>query len=442
MEKEIPGDGRVPRLRRFLLNSEPLPDSVWASRHRFILGLIAFHAPAVFVFAVVRGLGVGHSAVEAAGLSVLFLLAAYPGSTRLVKEGFGTFGLMTCSALVVHVSGGSIEAHFHFFVMLAVVSLYQSWFPFLLALTYVVMHHGLLGVLHPTLVYNNPAAVRNPWLWAVIHGLFVLAAAVVYVIQWRLNEAARNEARALYKKLYEGQLSVVQQLEEAATMKDELVSVVSHELRTPLTSVIGYVQLVQDKGLDSAEADECMTRIARQAERLKFLVENLLNYRAVGASAADVVDLTSVVQEVVDAQREYPGAENLTFTTKLVPGIYARASDKAVRLIASNLVNNAVKFATPRSVVEIKTTHEGDLAVLSVTNEGSQISESDSDRIFGPFVQLDSSSTRTAPGVGLGLHIVRRTVDAHHGQVDVVSHDGLVSFTVRLPAAPASHAAA
>ena len=436
--------GRVPQLKRFLTQSEPLPDSVWASRHRFILLLIAVHVPALFVFALARGFSLGHSLVEAGGLFTLFALAAFPGSTRRVKEGFGTFALMTCSALVVHVSGGSIEAHFHFFVMLAVVSLYQSWFPFLLALAYVVIHHGLMGAISPSQVYNHPAAVKSPWVWAGIHGAFVSCAAMVYVVQWRLNEGARNEARELYKKLYEGQLSVVRQLEEAATMKDELVSVVSHELRTPLTSVIGYLQLMRgDYSMSREETDECMDRIARQADRLQFLVENLLNYRHVDATDAEVVEVGPVISEVLAAQAEYPGAERLSFERDIADGLVARTSDKALRLIASNLVNNAVKFSPPDHVIRIRTAAENGSVVLSVTNVGKEITQADSDRIFGAFVQLDSSSTRTVPGVGLGLHIVRRTVDAYHGEVEVRSHDGQVTFTVRLPSGtPATHAAA
>jgi signal transduction histidine kinase len=300
-----------------------------------------------------------------------------------------------------------------------------------------------MGAISPSQVYNHPAAVKSPWIWALIHGGFVSGAAIVYVVQWRLNEGARNEARELYKKLYEGQLSVVHQLEEAATMKDELVSIVSHELRTPLTSVIGYVSLLRDRtGFDEIEVDECVERIARQADRLQFLVENLLNYRAIEAESSATVEVAGIVEEVIAAQTEAPGADRLWFHRELTTGLAAQASDKALRLITSNLVNNAVKFSPPDRTITIATRAVGDFVELSVTNEGQPIAASDSERIFGAFVQLDSSSTRTVPGVGLGLHIVRRTVDAHHGDVTVTCGNGRVTFTVRLPMASSSHAAA
>ena len=81
-----------------------------------------------------------------------------------------SFGLITCSAILVHLWTGYIEAHFHFFVMVGVLTLYQAWVPFLVAIAYVVLHHGLVGVLAPASVYNHPGAVAQPWKWALIHG--------------------------------------------------------------------------------------------------------------------------------------------------------------------------------------------------------------------------------------------------------------------------------
>ncbi len=256
-------------LHQFLFASEPLSDESWRARHRFIRGLALVHAPLLFIFAIVRGAELLHTGVEMAGLALVVALASVERLDRRTKEGFGTLSVMLTSALLVHISGGSIEAHFHFFVMLAVVSLYQSWFAFVLGIAFVVVHHGVFGTLHPEAVYNHPAALRSPWAWAGIHAFFVSLGAVIYVIQWRLNEQTRNEARGLYRTLYEGQRSLVRQLEEAATMKDELVSTVSHELRTPLTSIIGYMEMLQEiEGLSDDDRASYMDHISRQAARL------------------------------------------------------------------------------------------------------------------------------------------------------------------------------
>jgi len=96
--------------------------------------------------------------------------------------------LLSASAFLVHLSGGYIEMHFHFFVALALIALYQDWAPFLIAIGFVLVEHGVLGVIYPPAVYNHPSAWSNPWGWAGIHAIFVAAASVANLLAWRLNE--------------------------------------------------------------------------------------------------------------------------------------------------------------------------------------------------------------------------------------------------------------
>jgi len=107
---------------------------------------------------------------------------------------------------------------------------------------------------------------------------------------------------------------------------------------------------------------------------------------------------------------------------------------EALRLVMVNLLGNALKYATPLTTVRVATRPVGpSLLAVSVSNVGPPITPADRERIFEPFVQLDSSLTRSASGVGLGLHIVRRLVDSYGGTVDVDSVDDLVTFTVAVP---------
>ena len=80
--------------------------------------------------------------------------------------------------------------------MMSVLLLYEDWLPYAAAFAYVVLHHGLVGVISPTSVYNHSGAIAHPWRWAMIHGLFVTAAGVANIVNWRLNETARSDARA------------------------------------------------------------------------------------------------------------------------------------------------------------------------------------------------------------------------------------------------------
>src|SRR5581483_1571544 len=124
------------------------------------------------------------------------MLASWPRTGRRFRAVSACVGLLTSSAILVHLSGGYIEMHFHFFVMVPLMALYQDWVPFLAAIAYVVIHHGTVGVLDPDQVYNHPAAWASPWRWAAIHGVFVLGTSVVSCITWRLNEIAADEAAA------------------------------------------------------------------------------------------------------------------------------------------------------------------------------------------------------------------------------------------------------
>jgi signal transduction histidine kinase len=107
---------------------------------------------------------------------------------------------------------------------------------------------------------------------------------------------------------------------------------------------------------------------------------------------------------------------------------------EALRLVMVNLLGNALKYATPLTTVRVATSAAGpSLVAVSVSNVGPPITLADRARIFEPFVQLDSSLTRSVAGVGLGLHIVRRLVESYGGTVAVDSTGDLVTFTVAVP---------
>jgi diguanylate cyclase (GGDEF)-like protein len=132
---------------------------------------------------------------------VFALLAAHPAMDQGARSAAAVLGLIISSAILVHLSGGVIEMHFHFFVMLGVITLYQDWLPFGLALAYVVVHHSVLGLLAPAQVFNHPAAQRGPLKWALLHGAFVLAASVAYLVNWRLSESQATEISRLVSRL-------------------------------------------------------------------------------------------------------------------------------------------------------------------------------------------------------------------------------------------------
>jgi hypothetical protein len=217
---ERPGPRRdaVGIIRAALPTGYPIDDEVWARRHRGVLVLVWLHVAGLGVYGLIRGYPVLHLGSELAGIS-LVAIGAGTVRDRTIQASLGTLGLVLCSALLVHLSGGLIEAHFHFFIVVMVVTLYQSWVPFTLALVFVVIHHGTVGVVDPGSVYNHHAAIHRPWLWAGVHGLFIAGAATAALASWKHVEVERERAEEAAVRLHDR----VVRHREAIQINDTLV---------------------------------------------------------------------------------------------------------------------------------------------------------------------------------------------------------------------------
>jgi diguanylate cyclase (GGDEF)-like protein/PAS domain S-box-containing protein len=194
-----------------------LPDDVWQSRHRFMVGLTWFHAILIALVGPVFGYSwefgptalfhkgtVLHTIAEGSVVAFFAVLASSRRLNRIWRASAVGFGLMSSSGILVHLSGGYIEFHFHFFVMVVFMALYQDWTPYTLAILYVAVHHGIVGVLWPEEVYNHTAALNAPWTWAAIHAFFVTWASIGSIIAWRFNEKAFGQTRLVLDSAAEG----------------------------------------------------------------------------------------------------------------------------------------------------------------------------------------------------------------------------------------------
>ncbi len=183
---------RGARLVALLPEGRLLPEEVWRRRHRAIVRLALAQAVLLGLAGLLRaedGLAHGLHALAGPLLVALPLPLAVAGHRgRKARSAAATSSLFLASAVLVHLAGGLTEAHFHFFVMVGVAALYQDWVPFGVGLALTVGHHGVAGSLHPREVYGHAAAAEHPWLWAAVHGGFVLAASSAHLASWRLNE--------------------------------------------------------------------------------------------------------------------------------------------------------------------------------------------------------------------------------------------------------------
>jgi diguanylate cyclase (GGDEF)-like protein/PAS domain S-box-containing protein len=218
---------KLTSIRAALPEGRPLPIETWSRRHRWATGLLWFHAAFVLIFGILMDASILDSALGAFVLAVAAALAAQPSLGQRGRAIFASLGLLTASSLLVYLSGGYIEFHFHFFVMLAFIALYQDWAPFLTAIGYVALEHGVMGTLMPKSVYNHHSAWEHPWQWAGIHAVFVLAASVASLTNWRFNEIEHAQRLAEEEKgkerlrLSEGRFrSLVQNAGDLITIVD------------------------------------------------------------------------------------------------------------------------------------------------------------------------------------------------------------------------------
>ncbi|MEA3204158.1 MAG: hypothetical protein QOI63_1838, partial [Thermoplasmata archaeon] len=191
------------RLRSVLPEGLELPRATWESRHRTGVVVILLQAAGLAVFGIYRGwgpVGLGESVL----IGLLGLLASARRLSRRFRSGTAALACVTTSAVLTQFSGGVIEAHFHFFVMVALIALYQDWVPFLLAILYVAVDHGLIGTLAPQWVYNHADAVQHPWKWAAIHAVMVLAECGALVAFWGGAEQAKVRSDLVLDSAGEG----------------------------------------------------------------------------------------------------------------------------------------------------------------------------------------------------------------------------------------------
>lgn len=219
--------------------------------------------------------------------------------------------------------------------------------------------------------------------------------------------------------------------------KADFLAVIGHELRTPLTSIKGYAHTLVNhrRALPPEIQEQSVRSIIAQSQRLERLIEDLLyvsrveNHKPpVHLAWDDVVDIVNAV--VREAQERAP---ERTFRLDAPPDLPVLTDRVKVEQILSHLVDNAMKYCDV-DPIEITVGRDDRSAIISVRDKGPGIYSGDLDRIFDPFTQVDSSSTRRHGGTGLGLYVARTLLDTLDGAIEVDSAPGHgATFTIRLP---------
>lgn len=254
-----------------------------------------------------------------------------------------------------------------------------------------------------------------------------------------------------------------QRLQELDRLKGEFISIASHELRTPLSIVLGYTMMVRDQVQN--EQHEYLQRVLDNAQRIKDIVDDMVNLRHLETGEMALQRQNHVLQSLVDqaVERMLPAAKRKQQEIRSVlpqePISFQTDSEKFL-LILGHLISNAIKFTSEGGPIEIRgdlwqyngthqnaclyldqdatrlpePIHQGAWVLVQVCDQGIGIPEREQPRIFERFYQVADSLTREQGGTGLGLAIVRELVTLQGGYVWVTSSEARGSiFSVALP---------
>ncbi len=238
----------------------------------------------------------------------------------------------------------------------------------------------------------------------------------------------------------------VTRLRELDASKDTFVSSVSHELRTPLTSIVGYLELLQDREYGDLSGPQRMAleRISDNSARLLSLIEDLLTFSRAASEELQVerveLDLAEIVGAGCDVVEPLWRARRTHVSVQVPDGPVCVTGDRALleRLVV-NLVGNAVKFSAEEGHVDLTVQVDDDWAELLVVDDGIGIPLDEQPRLFTRFFRSRVAMRDAVQGTGIGLSIVKAVVEAHSGTVEVESRERAgTTVRVRLPLARAA----
>ncbi len=388
-------------LLSYLPKGNLLDDAAWHKRHLIVWSLLLLHLPGLTLF----GLWTGHS-FKTVGLAMAPILVCLAlervFKRRRPKSFFTTAGIVFCSTALVSFSNGAIEAHFHFFIIIGFIALYQDWVPFLWEIVFTVLSHGLGSGFQSTLIFNHSAAIHHPWIWSVIHGVAVLAACTGVVLFWRTTEDEQQKSMLLTQELGEAEVSrITSQLLVSLARRNqgmlyrqlEIINQLEEQEEDP-DALAGLFRL-----------DHLATRIRRNAE--SFLVLSGEEPARVWSNAVPLFDVVrAAIAETEDLDR-------VGFMVDERLAVQGHVVSDLTHLIAE-LVENAARFSEPDSRVTIRSTPEvrsPGAWVLTVEDRG--IGMPAEDLVAINEILAKPRSLEAATSQRLGLQVVARLAHRH-----------------------------
>lgn len=250
----------------------------------------------------------------------------------------------------------------------------------------------------------------------------------------RLNETLEHRVKARTKELLKARDTAL----AATRAKSDFLAVMSHEIHTPMNGVLGTLDLLEDSALGIEQRE--LVKIAQDSGQLLLAVINdILDMSKLEAGAVELEEIPFSMRDMLDdiVAAQDPG--QLSPDVELFMDVDGNVPQTLlgdpirIRQVFTNLLSNAAKFTAEGEII-VRVTFQGGKTVCQVKDTGIGVSEAQRSRLFKPFTQADSSTTRKFGGTGLGLTICKALVDAMDGSIALESEVGVgTTFTVTLP---------
>ena len=354
------------------------------------------------------------------------LALVYP--TRALTRHVIAAGQMLMSALLIHITGGRVETHFHVFGSLAILAFYRDWRILITASIVVYIDHLLRGYYWPQSVYGVLNA--SPWR-AVEHAWWVgFEVAFLCIAIWqsiREMEAIAERQIKLESVNSKIEAEVKERTSELGSINKQMETFcysMSHDLKAPLRGIQSFSQiLIEDHGQQLDEqAKDCVARIQDSATRMNRLVNDLLEYSRVSTGSLPVtpVDLTRATEEAIRLLSAEVQERASSINVQPDLGV-ALGHDATVVQVMLNLLSNALRYAKlgTAPVVNIRSECRNGRIRVEVQDNGIGIAPQYHQRIFEIFERIPGANTPC--GTGVGLAIVAKAIERLGGKLGVES---------------------